>query len=168
MKRLTKVQGLFSVVTILLFALGCTRINPPVSTLEDDTETTPTPTYIVPVTSEPDPLDRTRWELIAFDGVENAPIIPEEPQFFVQFRKGELSLLGGCNSVYGHYVLENDNIKITFAEGTEMDCSDPSVNEIEGAFLTAMGTFNSYKFEGDELLRISYIDGELLLRRVVD
>ena len=168
MKRLTKVQGLFSVVTILLFALGCTRINPPVSTLEDDTETTPTPTYIVPVTSEPDPLDRTRWELIAFDGVENAPIIPEEPQFFVQFRKGELSLLGGCNSVYGHYVLENNRITISFAERTEMVCSNSSVNEIEEAFFTAMGTFNSYTLEGDEILRVHYIDGALFLRRAVD
>ena len=131
---------------------------------------TPTHTYIVPVTSEPDPFDGTRWELVAFDGVENAPNIPEEPQFFVEFRKGEVSLQGGCNSVGGHYVLENEHITMTFVQRTEVDCSylGPNVNEIEMAFSTAMATFDSYSLEDDEQLRIRYIDGELLLSRVAD
>jgi heat shock protein HslJ len=161
---------LFSIVRIISCALGCTRINPSDSTLEDDTETTPAPTYIVPVTSQPDPLDRTRWKLVAFESEEKTPSIPEQPQFFVEFRNGEVSLQGGCNSIGGHYVLENEHITITFAKRTEMDCSylGSNVNEIEMAFSTALPKFDSYSLEVDEKLRIHYMDGELLLRRARD
>ena len=36
------------------------------------------------------------------------------------------------------------------------------------AFFDAMSTFSSYTFEGDEILRIRYTDGELLLRQTND
>ena len=67
-------------------------------------------------------------------------------------------------------MLENEHITMTFVQRTEVDCSylGPNVNEIEIAFSTAMATFDSYSLEDDEQLRIRYIDGELLLRRVAD
>ena len=119
---------------------------------------------------QPDPLDGTRWELIAFESKESNPHIPEQPLFFVQFQAGELSLQGGCNSIGGHYVLENGHITMTFVIRTEMDCSylGPEVNDVEEAFSTAMITFDSYTLEEDKQLRIRYYDGELLFRRVAD
>jgi len=169
MKRLTKVPVIFTMVSFLYFELGCTRVNHLDSTIEVETRITPTATYIVPVPSEPEPLSGTRWKLVAFESEESTPSIPEQPQFFVEFQKGELSLKGGCNSIGGHYVLQNDNITITFAERTEVDCSHlgPTVNEIEEMFSSAMLTFDSYTIENEQL-RIRYIDGELLLRRVPD
>ena len=59
---------------------------------------TPTQTYIVPVTSEPDPLDGTRWELVAFESEARIPGIPEQPRLFIAFNRGKLSLQGGCNA----------------------------------------------------------------------
>jgi len=84
-------------------------------------------------------------------------------------KRGEVSLRGGCNSIIGHYKLENHHITITFAKRTEMDCSylGPEVNEIEEVFSTAMLTFESYTMTADQL-RIQYADGELILRHASD
>lgn len=169
MKCLTKVPVISMFVIVLNFAMGCSMINPHDSTVKVETRVAPTATYIVPVTSEPDPLSGTRWKLVAFDSEESIPSIPEQPVFVVEFQKGELSLHGGCNSVGGHYVLHNNNITITFAERTEVDCSHlgPKVNQVEEVFSAAMLTFDSYTLE-DGQLRIRYIDGELLLHRLYD
>jgi|GEM_PF-6850109 len=153
---------LFAVTAgFLCLIVGCTT--------EGGTGTTPTPTYIVPVTSELDPLDGTRWELVAFESEARTPSIPEQPGLFIAFNRGELGLQGGCNAVSGHYQIENNRITITFVEATLVDCSDsmPGINEIEDALSNAMPTFESYTIEGD-LLRIRYADGELLFRRVSD
>ncbi|OQA19251.1 MAG: META domain protein [Chloroflexi bacterium ADurb.Bin360] len=153
---------LFAVTTgFLCLTVGCTT--------GGGTGATPTHTYIVPVTSEPDPLNGTRWELVAFESEARTPSIPEQPRLFIAFNIGELSLQGGCNVVSGHYRIENNRITITFVEATQVDCSDsmPGINEIEDAFSNAMPTFESYMIEGDQL-RIRYADGELLFRRVSD
>lgn len=151
---------LFAVTAgFLCLTVGCTT--------EGGTGTTPTHTYIVPVTSEPDPLDDTRWELVAFESEARTPAVPEQPRLFIAFNRGELSLQGGCNAVNGHYRIENNRITITFVEATRVDCSDsmPGINEVEDAFSNAMPTFESYMIEGNQL-RIRYVDGELLFRRV--
>ncbi|NPA91138.1 MAG: META domain-containing protein [Chloroflexi bacterium] len=153
---------LFAVAAgFLCLTVGCTT--------EGGTGTTPTRTYIVPVTSEPDPLDGTRWELVAFESEARTPAIPEQPRLFIAFNRGELSLQGGCNVVSGHYRIEDNRITITFVEATQVDCSDsmPGINEIEDAFSNAMPTFESYMIDGDQL-RIRYADGELLFRRISD
>jgi heat shock protein HslJ len=151
---------LFTVVAgFLCLTVGCTT--------EGGTGITPTHTYIMPATSEPDPLDGTRWELVAFESEARTPSIPEQPRLIIAFNGGELILQGGCNTVSGHYRIENNRITITFVEATQVDCSDsiPGINEIEDAFSNAMPTFESYTIDGDEL-RIHYADGELLFRRV--
>lgn len=151
---------LFAVVAgFLCLTMGCTT--------EGSTGMTPTHTYIVPVTGEPDPLDGTRWELVAFESEARVPSFPEQPRLFIVFNRGELSLQGGCNAVSGHYRVENNRITITFVEATLVDCSDSmlGINEVEDAFSKAMPTFESYTIEGDQL-RIRYADGELLARRV--
>ncbi len=150
---------LFIVIAgFLCLSVGCTT--------ESHSEITPTHTYIVPVTSESDPLDDTRWELIAFESKGSTLAIPKQPRLFMVFNKGELSLQGGCNAIRGHYRIENNWITITFVKATLVDCSDsmPGINEIEDAFSNAMPTFESYTIEGDQL-RIRYVDGELFFDR---
>jgi len=160
MKRFTFVGFLlFAIITgFLCLTGGCTT--------GSGAETPPTRTYIAPVTSEPDPLDGTRWELAAFESEAKTPSIPEQPRLFITFDRGELRLRGGCNAVSGHYRIENNRITITFVKATLVDCSDsmPGINEIEDAFSNAMLTFETYTIEGEQL-RIRYADGELLFRR---
>jgi hypothetical protein len=43
------------------------------------------PVVITPVRSDPDPLDDTRWELVAFEGDRSAPVIPDDVQPVIKF-----------------------------------------------------------------------------------
>lgn len=112
-----------------------------------------------------DPLSGTRWQLLAFaDGT-----LTEQPEMWVEFKNGGLSIEGGCNSVGGSYELNDEQITMGLSKTTGVDCSQekPGANEIESEFFTALRTFESYTISDDEL-RIRYADGELLLRRLVD
>jgi heat shock protein HslJ len=169
MLRLTLLSLRVLVVAACLVCLtaSCTTADLPDSTPEGSAGSTPT--IVAPVTSEPDLLDGTRWMLVAFESEERAPRIPEQPRLFAEFRKGTISLRGGCNFIGGHYMLEDDRITITFSEATLVDCSAsmPGVNDVEAAFATAMPTFKSYTI-ADDWLRIRYAGGELLFRRGSD
>jgi heat shock protein HslJ len=154
-------QLFVAAASFLYLTVGCTT--------EGGTGMAPTHTYIVPLTSEPDPLDGTRWVLVAFENEAGTLSIPEHPGLFIAFNRGELNLQGGCNAVSGNYQIENNRITITFVEATLVDCSDsmPGINDVEDAFSNAMPTFESYTIEGDQL-RIRYADSELLFRRVLE
>ena len=118
------------------------------------------------VTSEPNPLYGTRWKLVAIESEARTLNIPEENEFFVRFHSDSFIFTGGCNSIGGDYILENNHIIVTFAEQTLVDCSHlgPNVNEIETLFSDAMPTFISYDLNEDDL-RIHYDDGEIFLER---
>lgn len=155
-------------ILLCLVAAGCVKVTVPSGHLEGDGGPL-TPTYVVPSASSSDPLDGTRWELLAFENAGNLFHLPGQPRFFVQFEKGELFLYGGCNSISGHYIIKDKHITITFVKQTEMDCSylGPMVNEVEEMFTSAMPTFDTYSIE-DGKLRIQYNGGVLLLHRVTD
>jgi heat shock protein HslJ len=167
MKRSLLVSFRLSVAAAgsLCLAAGCTTAGPSAGTLEGGAGMTPTHTYVVPVTSEPDPLNGTRWELVDFEG---GPSLPEQPKLFVEFEGGALNLRGGCNRVSGHYLIEDDYITVTFSDMTLIDCSDlEEVEAVEFAFSNVMPAFETYVIE-DDRLRIRHADGELLFRRVPD
>ena len=181
MKYLTVTKVFFALVSFLSL-LGCTNVSVLDNTPDDNIEATlppisnltvtpapvmtSTPVLMVPVTSYPDPLDGSSWELISFEGDENSPSIPEQHPFLLHFKGGGLSFQGGCNSLSGHYVLEYERITITFSIRTEVECTPPIINAVEMAIFDAMSTFASYAFEGDGILRIRYTDGEFLLHRI--
>ena len=160
-----------SLLLLCLITVSCAKIAMPGQPSEDEMGVISTlaPTHIAPAISDSDPLDGTQWELRAFKDKEKLVRLPEQPRFFVQFKKGELLLHGGCNSIGGHYVIKNNHITITFVKRTEMDCSNlgPQINEIEQKFIDAMLLFKSYAIEGEQL-RINYDDGTILLSRAQD
>lgn len=160
---LVRLRLFVAVASLLSLTASCTATNPP------DGSVGPTPLVLAPVTSELDPLDGTRWQLVAFESEEGTPRIPQQPQLFMEFKKGGLGFWGGCNHISGYYLLENDHITITFSEQTLVDCSDryPGINEVETAFFTAMQTFESYSIV-DGQLHIRYAGGELLLSSASD
>ena len=138
-------------VMVFLSTAGCTSAEPVV---------------ITPVKSDPDPLDGTRWALIAFEGDQSAPIIPDDVHPVINFDAGVLDFDAGCNSVSGHYLIENNRITMTFMEQTLVSCQDkPEVMEIEERFVAAMETFQTYVIE-DDRLRIRYSAGQLLFFRI--
>lgn len=123
---------------------------------------------VKPEKSEPDPLDGTRWKLVAFVNEQNVPGVPGYVQAVIEFNEGLLSFEAGCNHVGGHYLLDGERITMTFMEQTLVDCSDKAgAMEVEAAFVAAMETFETYQL-GEGELRIRHTGGELLLRRLAD
>jgi heat shock protein HslJ len=155
-------RGWLSILTMIVYWLlaSCTLI-----TFDSST---PTPLVVTPVQSEPNSLDNTRWDLVAIENFEFTSSLPDQPQLFVEFKNGELALQGGCNDIYGYYLIDNNHLRITFAEGTLMNCPDlQEIMKVEEKFLNAMPTFESYTITDDELV-IHYAEGQIRLRRVSD
>jgi heat shock protein HslJ len=126
------------------------------------------PLVVKPEKSEPDPLDGTRWELVAFVNERKQPSLPEQVQAVIEFNEGLLSFEAGCNNVGGYYLLDEEHITMTFMAQTLVDCSDKAgVMEVEAAFVAAMETFETYQL-GEGELRIRHTGGELLFRRLAD
>lgn len=125
---------------------------------------------IAPVASQPDPLDGTRWEVVAIEDRDSVVSIPAEQQLVIEFDKGTLRIVTGCNDPGGHYVVEDNKITITFFRATTMDCTDSISTEvmaIESVLSAVIPTFESYTIAGDEL-HIFYAAGELQFRRIDD
>lgn len=152
---------------ILVLLGGCTSTEV-ANNLEQNEFETPTRVVVTPVISEPDPLNNTRWEMVAFSDQEKTLAIPKDTQPTIQFNDGALLFFIGCNDLNGYYELDNQRITITLSESTAMDCTDRLGAEtmaIEERFYNVMQTFESYSVEGNEL-RIYHADGELLFHRI--
>ncbi len=149
---------------------SCTACNEPPETTEENGARNITPG--IPVTSEPDPLAGTRWELTAWESQGETLTIPDKPQVTLRFRDGSVVLRTGCNDPGGHYLLHENNIEIIFSRITGQSCEGenwPPISAIETAFRTALSapTIWLYELESDTL-HIQYLGGEMELRRLPD
>jgi heat shock protein HslJ len=74
---------------------------------------------------------------------------------------GDASGLGGCNHYSGHYEATGSHITIDRIAVTAMACADPpGVMEQEQAYLKALGTVSTVRFEGNRL-ELRTADGAL-------
>ena len=56
---------------------------------------------------------------------------------------------GGCNQINGGYTLDKNDIRFTDVASTKMSCEDIA---FENAFLSTLGSVDSYEQRGDDLL----------------
>ena len=166
MNKITKKLLLTAFLVFLCLSYGC-MFSP--TTTEDINEATDTSSDL-PVTSFPDPLTGTRWQLLSFANTEASPRIPEELHIIVWFDKGGIGYKGGCNSVSGYYHLDNEKITTSVREMTLVDCSDDYLGsekmEIDSEFYNSMESFREFALnDSANELRIFYEDGELLLHK---
>jgi len=151
---------------------GCTAGSESAETTAANGTRTITPG--IPVTSEPNPLAGTRWELIALESQGEPLTIPDEPQVTLRFRDGSVVLRTGCNDPGGHYLLHENNIEIIFSRITGQSCEGeeyggPPISAIETAFRTALSAPTIWLYElEDDTLHIQYLGGEMELRRLPD
>jgi len=74
---------------------------------------------------------------------------------------GDASGIGGCNRYSGHYEAIGSHITIGRIAVTQMNCADPpGVMEQEQAYLRALGTVSTVRFEGNRL-ELRTADGAL-------
>lgn len=140
------------VVVVAVLLTGCGHASPTI------------PSF--PVTSEPDPLRGTRWQLVAFRSREAVPCLPDEPDLYVTFSDGLMRVRGGCNTSTAFYVLDGQRFTVTTVTQTLKDCPDLVLDQLERSLASALSQCRSYTIDRDEL-RIRLEGGELLLRRAL-
>lgn len=106
----------------------------------------------------PDPLDGTRWDLVAYR--KTRPIAGRD--LTVRFNDGRIWGEAGCNRYEGSYSVQGDSIRIWKIAAEEAECEAPEgILEQEEYYLRFLSDARTYAFVGDQL-RIQRWDREQL------
>ena len=99
--------------------------------------------------SNGDPLEDTNWELFAYR--KSKPIAGSV--ITASFEEGRISGSAGCNTYFGSYEIDGNNIKISELAMTEMACLEPEgIMDQELTYLQYLADAKSYQIEDDKLL----------------
>jgi len=109
-------------------------------------------------------LEGTEWVVKTYQNQDGELVEPLSGTFTsAKFEEGQVNGNAGCNTYFGGYELDGDEIKIGPLASTEMFCGNPpGVMDQEMAFLSAMGNAAEYKIEDEQLL-ITDAAGEVIL-----
>jgi len=109
-------------------------------------------------------LPGTSWVLRSYgDGNGGQVSVLEDTRVSVALSdNGDLAGLAGCNSYWGTYVTEDDELSIESLDSTSLSCTEPAgVMEQEKAYLQALRDAVTFDIEGDTL-ELRSDDGSLL------
>ena len=116
-----------------------------------------------------DPLDGTRWQLVAMTGLDDTlALLSDDVLLTLSFQEGGFRFDTGCNNPGGNYVVRGSQLEVSAVRTTTMLCSqkmDDPAAKVESALATIASTLESYSILGDEL-RLGYPGGELVLKRL--
>ncbi len=109
-------------------------------------------------------LPGTSWVLSSYgDGNGGLVSVLEDTRVSIAFSdNGDLAGLAGCNSYWGTYATEDDELSIESLDSTSLSCTEPAgVMEQEKACLQALRDAATFEIEGDTL-ELRSDDGSLL------
>ena len=99
------------------------------------------------------PLEDTRWVLQGYGQPGDLQAVMGDRVAGATFNRVEGTVTGstGCNSYFGGYDLNGDEITISGPVGqTEMACEEPLMAQ-EMAYLALLQTMQSYQIDGNQL-----------------
>lgn len=107
------------------------------------------------------------WVLESYGEPGNVQSVIEGTEITADFdsAKHEVSGSAGCNSYFGDYQVDKNELSIPVLASTEMACLEPEgVMDQEQQYLQSLGLAESYEIE-DGKLRITCSDGTVLVFR---
>jgi heat shock protein HslJ len=105
-----------------------------------------------------DPLDDTSWVLIAYRGED----LIKGSTITAIFKDGEVRGTSGCNSYFGSYEINGDNITFTQVGATLMACLDPEgIMDQEATFHSMLTEAESFQVVNEQLVILSSNGEEL-------
>ncbi len=117
---------------------------------------------VVSKTRAATPLESTPWSLVAYVNKEGELVgVLPDTEITVTFESGEVRGSAGCNSYFGPYEIDGNQMTIGLLGATQMLCPEP-IMEQEGAYLAALHSAAAYTIEGDKL-EIAGSSGETIL-----
>lgn len=85
------------------------------------------------------------------------------PKFSISMEDNSFRGNTGCNSVFGNFSSENQNIDLSQLAVSEMYCSEEGVMETERKFLDILNNTGSYEIKDSTLIFYSKEDKKILL-----
>ena len=104
--------------------------------------------------AETQDLAGTSWQVISYNNGKEAVVsVIIDTEITANFGEdGQLTGSGGCNSYFGPYETQGDNISMGPFGATQMMCSEPEgLMDQESQYLAALESADTYKVEGDRL-----------------
>ena len=120
------------------------------------------------VTNEP--LEGTTWVLVSYGDPSDPQVALEDVEVTAVFSResetgpGELNGFAGCNTYFGSFETDGNELTIGDMGSTEMACEEGIMDQ-EAQYLSALAAANSYSIEGSQL-EISYDGGAEVLNFV--
>lgn len=97
-------------------------------------------------------LEGKTWNLTAFNDGQNLVSVMPDAQISAEFKAGNISGTGGCNSYSGAFTQEGKKLSFGPLAATEMACLEPAgLMEQEAAYLSALSKVASYSMTGNKL-----------------
>jgi heat shock protein HslJ len=103
-------------------------------------------------------IENKPWQLTSATDLT----IPDGVVPSAAFSSGNVFGTAGCNTYRASYTLDGDSLEISEPAGTLIGCP-PTVDELERAYLDALGQVATWELDGEELV-LSDADGSELLR----
>ena len=103
---------------------------------------------------ETDGLEDTKWILESYGEPGNLQAVIEGSQASALFDSAEGRVTGSasCNSYFGEYQLNKNELSVPLLANTEMYCMEPEgIMDQEQEYLKALSTAESYKVEDGKL-----------------
>jgi len=106
-----------------------------------------------------------RWVLESYGEAGDTQAVIEGTEITATFDSAKHEVRGsaGCNTYFGDYEVDNNQLSITGLGNTEMYCMEPEgVMDQEEQYLQSLRLAGSYEIEGGKL-RITCSDGSVLV-----
>ena len=123
---------------------------------------------LVACSTDTEILEDTRWILESYGGEGDLQAVLEGTEITATFNSqdGQVKGSGGCNTYFGKYQANKNELSISDLAWTEMACLNPKgVMEQEQQYLPTLRAAESYTVDNNEL-RISCSGGRILIFRV--
>jgi heat shock protein HslJ len=95
-------------------------------------------------------LEETTWELVTLGGAPLPEGINRAPNFRLEPGEKRLVGFGGCNRIFGQYVLDGTSLKLSPLGTTKMGCLGPAM-PLERKFLDALERVATWTISGATL-----------------
>ncbi len=123
----TKNKLYLLMILIGLFAASCSALNPAAA----------------------NEINSTEWQLLY---IRKSTPITDRP-ITISFEDGQVNGSSGCNSYFGEYKINGNEISFGPLASTEMACLDPEgIMDQEYEYLTFLSEVVTYSIEGDQLI----------------
>ena len=95
-------------------------------------------------------LEETTWQLVTLGGAPLPEGIKRAPNLRLEAGEKRLVGFGGCNRIFGGYVLEGASLRLSPLGTTKMGCLGPAM-PLERKFLDALERVATWSISGDTL-----------------